>query len=134
MLTTAAALIAVTLAAPLAEDRRAVGLSYGEALGRAEKYEAERASEDYRLKTLYPALTPRMPALFSTCYPESVRRPVEFTMILSFKGGRFDRIEVNSDDPVARCVVRVFEGYSYPRPPHDDFAEEIHFDLKPRSN
>lgn len=134
MLTAATALFAVALGAPLAEDRRAVGLSYGEALGRAEKYETDAASNDYRLKALYPALTPRMPALFSTCYPDTVRRPVQFTMVLSFKGGRFDRVEANSDDPVARCIVRIFEGYSYPKPPHDDFAEEIHLDLKPKGD
>jgi len=107
------------------------GLGYAEAKARAERYEADLPSQTYRRSVLDPLLTPKTKALFSRCYPASVGRRMTFTLIVSFKDTKFDRVERDSEDPVARCMADAFAEIRWPKPPHDDFAEEFHFDLAP---
>jgi hypothetical protein len=107
------------------------GLGFAEARLRAERYETDRVSQTYRNEVLDPLLTPKTRPLFSRCYPASVGRRMTFTLIVSFKDGKFDRVERDSQDPVARCMAEAFEDIRWPKPPHDDFAEEFHFDLSP---
>ena len=122
---------ASTLALALMLFQSGPGLGFAEARLRAERYEADLASQTYRDEVLDPLLTPKTRALFSRCYPATVGRRMTFTLIVSFKDGRLDRVERDSEDPVARCMAEAFEDIRWPKPPHDDFAEEFHFDLSP---
>ena len=104
------------------------GLGFGEALARAERYEADAKAEAWRAAKLDPFLDGRMEPLFAKC-EAGMTAPVSFTLVISFKAGRFDRIESNDDGPVARCMADAFERFPYPAPPYDDFAEEVRMKL-----
>ncbi len=121
----------IPLAVALMLFQSGPGPGFAEARTRAERYETDLASQTYRTEVLDPLLTPKTRALFSRCYPDSVGRRLAFTLIVSFEDGKFDRVDRDSEDPVARCMSAAFEEIRWPRPPHDDFAEEFHFDLSP---
>jgi hypothetical protein len=123
-------LIAAAIALPLLFQSGA-GLEYTEALARATKYATDAKAQFWRTDTLNPFLTPRTKALFGRCYPASVRRPVNFTLVLSFEDGKFDRVVSDSDDAVAECMIDAFAEYRWPQAPYADFAEVIHVVLKP---
>jgi hypothetical protein len=106
------------------------GLGFAEALARAQRYEDDAKAQVYRDGPLKTALAGPIQSIFARCYPDSDRRTLNFSLVLSFKAGAFDRVESNSDDRVADCMTRAFSGLSYGKPPYEDFAEEIHMELR----
>jgi hypothetical protein len=105
------------------------GLGFAEALARAERYEDDAKAQAWRAETLTPFLNTRMTPVFTRC-EAGMTTPQRFTLVVSFKGGRFDRVEANDDGPVARCMADAFSAFPYPAPPYDDFAEEMRLDLQ----
>lgn len=105
------------------------GLGFAEALARAERYEEDAKAQAWRNDKLNPFLNARMAPIFTRC-EAGMTAPQRFTLVVSFKGGRFDRVEANDDGPVARCMVDAFSAFPYPAPPYDDFAEEMRLNLE----
>lgn len=103
------------------------GLSFGEALSRAERYETDPKAQAWRKEKLMPLLNGRMQPVFEKCDPGA--KAQRFTLVVSYKAGRFDRIEANDDGPAARCIVESMQGFPWPAPPYDDFAEEFRMNL-----
>jgi hypothetical protein len=120
---------ATAIAAP---PPAATGLAYAEAYERAERYEREdNGAMLYRTRVLYPWLSPNLPRIFDACLPSP--KPADlplFTLVLSFRDGKFDALLSDSEHPVAQCIVRQMTPMLWPAPPFDDFAEQMHFDLK----
>ena len=124
-----AAASSVLLAPP---PPQAVGLAYSEAYARAERYEqTDNGAELYRTHVLHPWLMPNLPRILNACAPRP--RPADlplFTLVLSCKNGKFDALLSDSDSPIAQCIVKQMTPMNWPAPPFDDFAEELHFDLR----
>lgn len=104
------------------------GLGFGEALSRAERYETDAKAQTWRAATLNPFLEARLRPVFDRC-EAGMTAPQRFTLVVSFKAGRFDRVESNDDGPVAACMTQAFEAFPWPAPPYDDFAEEVRLTL-----
>jgi hypothetical protein len=121
-------MIAAPLLAGLILVQAPAGLGFGEALARAERYDKDPKAEAFRANTLDGFLDGRMEPLFAKC-EAGMTAPQRFTLVISFKAGRFDRIERNDDGPVAQCMADAFETFPYPAPPYDDFAEEVRMTL-----
>lgn len=103
------------------------GLAFGEALSRAERYETDPKAQVWRQDRLMPFLNGRMQPVFVKCDPGAAGQ--RFTLVVSYKAGRFDRIESNDDGPVAHCIADAMEAFPWPAPPYDDFAEEFRMNL-----
>jgi len=101
-------------------------LAYAEALARAERYDKDPAAEQYRTTILSPVFGKAMPAIFDACAPGAspTGRP-DFTVVLSFKAGRFEAVRHTSDHPTAQCVTERMSRIDWPKPPAPDFAEKI---------
>lgn len=121
------ALSAVTLMFAAAPD---TALAYAEALSRAERYEDDAAARRYRDTVLAPVFNKTMPAIFEACAPgtSATGRP-DFTVVLSFKAGRFEAVRHVSDHPTAQCVVERMNQVAWPEPPAPDFAEKINIKM-----
>ena len=132
MLLILAAASTVTLATPLPP---AAGLAYAEAYERAERYErTDNGAMQYRAGVLYPWLGPSIPRILDACVPKP--KPADlplFTLVLSFRDGKFDAVLSSSDDAVAQCIVAKMTPLAWPAPPFPDFAEQMHFDLKDKA-
>jgi len=117
------ALSAVALMFAAAPD---TALAYAEAQARAERYEDNAAAHQYRDTILGPVFDKTMPAIFEACAPgtSATGRP-DFTVVLSFKAGRFETVRHVSDHPTAQCVVERMNRVDWPTPPAPDFAEKI---------
>lgn len=107
------------------------GLAYGEALARADKYKDDPKAAEWRAQKMDPFLKPKTTALFDRCYSSALRRRMTFSLVVSFKDGKFDRVDRDSEDQVAVCMADVFAEYRWPTPPHPDFAEKFNLDLAP---
>ncbi|MDP1737173.1 MAG: hypothetical protein Q8L23_07015 [Caulobacter sp.] len=117
----------------LAPPPPAAGLAYAEAFARAQRYEeTDNGAMLYRARVLYPWLGPNIPRILDACLPtpRPADLPARFTLVLSFKKGRFEALLSDSDHPVAQCLVKQMTPMLWPAPPFDDFAEEMRFDLK----
>ncbi len=112
----------------LAQASGPAGLGFGEALSRAERYESDAKAQTWRAETLNPFLKPRMQPVFDKC-EAGMTSPQRFTLVVSYKAGRFDRVEANDDGPVAACMAQAFDAFPWPTPPYDDFAEEVRLTL-----
>ncbi|MES2033846.1 MAG: hypothetical protein V4466_06700 [Pseudomonadota bacterium] len=101
-------------------------LAYAEASARAERYEDDAAARRYRDTVLGPVFSKAMPAIFEACAPgtSATGRP-DFTVVLSFKAGKFETVRHVSDHPTAQCVVERMNRVDWPTPPSPDFAEKI---------
>lgn len=130
LILTAAASVGVAPPPP-----QATGLAYAEAYERAERYErTDNGAMLYRTKVLYPWLMPNLPRILDACVPKP--KPADlprFTLVLSFQRGKFEALLSNSDSPVAQCIVKQMTPMLWPAPPFDDFAEQMHFDLKDKA-
>jgi hypothetical protein len=104
------------------------GLGFAEALSRAERYDTDAKAQAWRAQTLNPFLKARLQPVLDRC-ELGMTAPQRFTLVVSFKGGRFDRVENNDDGPVARCMADAFGAFAWPAPPYDDFAEEFRLTL-----
>lgn len=104
------------------------GLTFGEALSRAERYEADAKAQAWRTGTLNPFLDARIRPVIDRC-ELGMTSPQRFTLVVSFKAGRFDRVEADDEGPVARCMADAFTAFPWPAPPYDDFAEEVRLTL-----
>lgn len=107
------------------------GLSFGEALSRAERYETDAKAQAWRVQTLNPFLDARIKPVIDRC-ELGMTSPQRFTLVVSYKAGKFDRIEANNEGPVARCMADAFNGFPWPAPPYEDFAEEVRLTLNGR--
>ena len=107
------------------------GLAYGESLARADKYKDDPKAQEWRDQKMDPFLKPKTMALFDRCYSSSLRRRMSFSLVVSFKDGKFDRVDRDSEDQVSVCMADVFAEYRWPTPPHPDFAEKFNLDLAP---
>ncbi|HYE45961.1 MAG TPA: hypothetical protein VEA44_09350 [Caulobacter sp.] len=107
------------------------GLSFTEALARADRYKDDHKSAEWRTQKMDPFLKPKTTALFDRCYSRGVRRPMTFTLVVAFKDGKFDRVDRDSEDQVAVCMAETFAEYRWPTPPHPDFAEKFNIELAP---
>lgn len=105
-------------------------LGFAEALSRAQRYEDDAKASAWRKASLDPLLKAQVLNIFDRCYPATAPR-TEFTMVISFSKGRFDRIERNDEGRIAECVADAFATLPYAKPPYDDFAEEIRVELDP---
>jgi hypothetical protein len=127
-----AAASSVTQATPLPPP---AGLAYAEAYERAERYErTDNGAMQYRAGVLYPWLGPNIPRILDTCAPRP--KPADlpvFTLVLSYRDGRFDALQSSSDHPVAQCIVKQMSTLAWPAPPFPDFAEQMHFDLRDKA-
>ncbi|RYF93835.1 MAG: hypothetical protein EON95_07480 [Caulobacteraceae bacterium] len=107
------------------------GLAFGEALSRADRYKDDPKAQQWRQTKMDPFVKPKTTALFDRCYSSALRRPMNFSLVVSFKDGKFDRVDRDSEDQVAVCMADVFAEYRWPTPPHPDFAEKFNLDLAP---
>ncbi|ATQ44435.1 hypothetical protein [Caulobacter mirabilis] len=107
-------------------------LAYAEARVRAEKYEDDPAATRYRETILQPVLGKSVRGIFDACGQGATPagRP-NFSVILSFKGGKLDAVRQTTDNPVAQCVADRLARLDYPAPPYPDFAEELHLEMSP---
>ena len=123
-------LSAVTLMFAAAPD---TALAYAEALARAERYEKDPAAERYRTTVMQPPLRGGMPPILDACSAGTnlSARP-NFTVVVSFKGGKFEAVRHTSDHPVAQCIAERMSRLAWPAPPYPDFAEEFHLELAAR--
>jgi hypothetical protein len=107
------------------------GLAYGEALSRADRYKDDPKAMEWRQTRMDPFLKPKTTALFDRCYSSPLRRPMSFSLVVSFKDGKLDRVDRSSEDQVAVCMADAFAEYRWPSPPHPDFAEKFNLELTP---
>jgi hypothetical protein len=104
------------------------GLGFAEALSRAERYETDAKAQAWRAEKLNPFLNARIGPVFDRC-EAGMSSAQRFTLVVSFKAGRFDRVEANDDGPVAQCAAAAFTAFPWPAPPYPDFAEEVRMNL-----
>ena len=119
------------LAAALASIQPGVPTpGFDEALARSKRY--EKQYDDFRMVKFYAVVGQAMANFGKDCVGDD---PIEteraFTLVVSYRDGRFDKVETDNTDPAAACFQEKLSQLSYPAPPVPDFAEEIHMRLMP---
>lgn len=99
---------------------------FAEAQSRSARYKSDPKAEAFRADVLMPAVLSKLSDVLDKCKPDSTSRT--FTMTFSYRGGRFDRIELSDATPLARCMAEAFEQQvAWPASPVADVAASSTF-------
>lgn len=99
---------------------------YAEADSRAARYKNDARAESFRADVLMPAVLSKLSDVLDKCRPDNTSR--NFTMVFSYRAGRFDRIELSDATPLARCMAEAFkQQVAWPVSPIPDMAASSTF-------
>jgi hypothetical protein len=103
---------------------------FDEALARAKRY--EKQFNDFRMDRFYAVVGQAMANLGQACIgDEPIKAERDFIIVVSYRDGRFDKVETDNADPAAACYQAALAKLDYPAPPVADFAEELEMHLMP---
>jgi hypothetical protein len=115
MIAMAASALAITLGGP----------EYQEALARVKLHEHDDAARAFTAQRLLPAVSSHQ-TLISLCRRLDSRDEISFSVIVSYRDGKPDRLYLDQDTPFGRCMAEGLADTDYPlSPPYPDFAGDV---------
>lgn len=122
-------ILAAAALAGAAAPPNAATPGYEAALARAEGYKDDAKGEAFRKDVLMPAVLSKLSDVLDKCQPGG--EAPTFTMIYSYRGGRFDGLELSQTSPLALCMAEGFKRtVAWPAAPIPDYAARSDFVFK----
>jgi hypothetical protein len=104
------------------------GADYDEAFARAKHYENDAKVRLFVDGTFAPKINPQLAKALGDCRKTLHLKPgvYEFTVVISYRDGKPNRILLDKDTPVGRCAAEGLAAAAYPdNPPYADLAEDL---------
>jgi hypothetical protein len=122
----------VIMVAALALGLTVGGSDFQEAFKRAKHYADDPKVRLYMDTTFLPKINQQLGNVVAACAKKLDLKgdKYEFTVVISYRDGKPDRILLDQETPVGRCAAEGLTAAEYPdNPPYPDLAEDLEITL-----